>query len=349
MLQEYESNKDKASVGLIRLPFSTNLQHLLLKGGTMKQDIISPLPDVEYIYINNTKLAKEILCNHITADGYWNDLNVFNDVSIKVALRHINNEEFQFKMIDTLIMDVIGSLYDNAIYKFTTDMIARIIFHDTHHRTSKKVLQTIEERIDLLMELQIRLDIENEYISRESYPKDRRLQNKRYANFLPIKAIDATFSANSKRGTGYHLYQSPPIWEYAKYTKQIIACRFDAFSFYKKHMTIESLFILQYVYRRIETMKNTHNNVYNRKICLYRIENKVPKGLLADCEINPSTYKNWNDKHRKICQLIVALLEHLKTTDVKEMRIKDYHYYKTINAEGYHIDLYSKKYYNYKK
>ena len=315
----------------------------------MKQNIIAPLPDIDHIYINNTKLAKEILCNRITADGYWNDLNVFDDVSIKVALRHIANKKVHFELIDTLILDAVGSLYDNGIYKFTIDMVARMIFHDTHHRTSKKVLQTIQERIDFMMNLQIRLNIEDEYTRRESLPHDSRLKNKRYTKFLPLKAIDTTFSANSKCGTGYHLYQSPLLWEYAKYTRQIIACRFDAFSFLQKNMTIESLFILQYIYRRIETMKNPHNNVYNRKICLYRIENKVQKGLLADCEINPNTYKNWNDKHRKVCQLIKAFLDHLKSTDVKEMHIKDYRHYKTNNAEGYHINLYSKKYYNYKK
>ena len=312
----------------------------------MKQDIINPLYDIEYIYLNNTMLAKEILCNRITADGYWNNLNVFDDVSIKVALRHIANKKFRFELIDTLILDALGSLYDNGIYKFTTDMIARMIFRDTHHRTSKKVLQTIQERIDLMMELQIRLNIEDEYNRRESLPYDNRLQNKRYTKFLPLKAINATFSANSKCVTGYYLYQSLLLWEYAKYTRQIIACRFDAFSFWQKNMTIESLFILQYIYRRIETMKNPHNNIYNRKICLYRIENKVPKGLLADCGINLLAYKNWNDKHRKIRRLIETFLDYLKTADVKE--IKDYHYYKTINSEGYHIDLHRKKYYKFK-
>ena len=315
----------------------------------MKQNIIAPLPDIDHIYINNTKLAKEILCNRITADGYWNDLNVFDDVSIKVALRHIANKKVHFELIDTLILDAVGSLYDNGIYKITIDMVARMIFHDTHHRTSKKVLQTIQERIDFMMNLQIRLNIADEINARVSEPKDKRFNKKRYDVFLPLKPIDVIFSANSKQGTAYHLGRSPLLWEYAKYTRQIIACRFDAFSFWLKNMTIESLFILQYVYRRIETMKNPHNNVYNRKICLYRIENKVPKGLLADCEINPNTYKNWNDKHRKVCQLIKAFLDHLKSTDVKEMHIKDYRHYKTNNAEGYHINLYSKKYYNYKK
>ena len=309
----------------------------------MKQHIIEPLLDIEYVYLNNTKLSQAILNNHIRLDGTWNDLNVFDDVSIQVALRHIANKEVQFELVDMLILDTLGSLYDNGIYKFTTDMIARMIFHDTHHRTSKKVIQTVQERIDLMMGLQIRLNIENEYTARESIPRDSRLQNKRYSKFLPLKMIDVTFSANSKHGIGYHLYQSPLLWEYAKYTRQIIACRFDAFSFWQKNMTIESLFILQYIYRRIETMKNPHNNSYNRKICLYRIENKVPKGLLADCGINLLAYKNWNDKHRKIRRLIETFLDYLKTADVKE--IKDYHYYKTINAEGYHIDLYSRKYY----
>ena len=309
----------------------------------MKQHTIEPLLDIEYVYLNNTKLSQAILNNHIRLDGTWNDLNVFDDVSIQVALRHIANKEVQFELVDMLILDALGSLYDNGIYKFTTDMIARMIFHDTHHRTSKKVIQTVQERIDLMMGLQIRLNIENEYTARESIPRDSRLQNKRYSKFLPLKMIDVTFSANGKHGIGYHLYQSPLLWEYAKYTRQIIACRFDAFSFWQKNMTIESLFILQYIYRRIETMKNPHNNSYNRKICLYRIENKVPKGLLADCGINLLAYKNWNDKHRKIRRLIETFLDYLKTADVKE--IKDYHYYKTINAEGYHIDLYSRKYY----
>ncbi|MBE6665162.1 MAG: hypothetical protein E7603_02930 [Ruminococcaceae bacterium] len=311
----------------------------------MKQHIIEPLQDIEYVYFNNTKAAKEILDNQIQADGTWHELNVLNGTHIKIALRHTTEKDFKFERIDALILDAIGSLYDNGIYYLTTDMIARMIYQDVHHRIAVNMKQAIQDRIDVMMALKIRLNIEDECNERQSIPKDIRLQKKQYTYFLPMKQIDVIFSANSRRGKGYHLYQSPLIWEYAKYTKQIISFRFDAFSFLDKNITIEALMILRELYRRIEIMKNANNNVFNRKICLYRIENKVPKGLLINCGIDPDAYKNWNDKHRKLCGLIEAFLEYMKKTEDKQLRIKNYQHYETNEAEGYHINLYSRKYY----
>ena len=316
----------------------------------MQLQIVKPFPGIEYAYSNNTKLVKEILSNRILIDGKFHILNVFDDVNIKIALRDKSKKDFRFEQIDALILDAIGSLYDNGIYYFTTDMIARMIYQNVHHRVTAQVKQNIQVRIDAMLDLQIRLNIEDEYIKRESIPKDIRLQKKQYTCFLPLKPIDVVFSANSRKGKGYHLYQSPLIWEYGKYTKQIVSFQFDAFSFLKRNITIESLLILRNVYRRIETMKNTNNNVFNRKICLYRVENKIPKGLLPECNINPTDFKNWNDKRRKICQLVELFLDYSKKTKEKQMRIKDYKYYCTTAGEGYEIVLYGKNYYkNHKK
>ena len=308
----------------------------------MKQYIIDPLPDIEYSYLNNTKLSKEIFSNHIQADGTWHKINVFDDTDIKIALRHTTDKGFNFERIDALILDAIGTLYDNGIYFFTTDMVAKVIYQNNHHRTTAKVIQTIQNRFNLMMGLNIRVNIENEHHVRQSVPKDKRLMKSTYTYFLPIKTIEAVFSANNKHGLGYHLYESPLLWEYAKYTKQIVKCSFGSFRLPKQNMTIESLLILRYIHRRIETMKNPNNNLFNHKICLYRIENKVPKGLLAECGIDPFSYRNWSDKHRKICRLIESFLERLKTADDKTVRIKNYKHYKTNSGEGYHIDLYSR-------
>ena len=258
-------------------------------------------------------------------------------------MRHKSNKDFRFEQVDTLILDAIGSLYDNGIYYFTTDMIARVIYQDAHHRVTAQVKQNIQVRIDAMMDLQIRFNIEDEWLSRQSKPKDRRLRDKQhYSPFLSMEAVDVVFSANSKQGVGYHLYAATPIWEYAKYTKQIVSYRFDAFSCLKNNKTLESLVILKYVYTQIALMKNPNNTRYSKKICLYRIENHMAKGLFPACDLDPAKFSK--EKHKKICCLIESFLDYAKSTQDKQLRIKGYKYYNTNSGEGYELDLYSKKY-----
>lgn len=311
-----------------------------------KQHLIEPLREIEYVYFDNTKMSRELFSNHIFTDGKFQELNVFNDVTVKIALHHPAQKDFTFEPMDRLIFNAIASLYDNGIFQFTTDMIARIMYQDIHHRTTAKVIQTIQNRLDVMMSLKIRLNIEEEYIARKSLPKDNRLQKKQYQNFLPIKPIEVTFTANSKNGNGYHLYQSPILWEYAKYTKQIVKCSFGLFQLENHNMSVESLLILGYVHNQIELMKNPKNHRYSRKISLYRLENYTEKGVFPACGISASNYKNWNDKHRTLCKLIEDFLQKLKKSKDKSIHIKDYHYYKTKDSEGYRIDLPRK---NYKK
>lgn len=315
----------------------------------MQPYVIKALQDIEYAYFNNTKLFKTLLDNHIVMDGRFQQLTVSDRVTVQVAVRHPTIKNFQFDIIDTWILDAIGSLYDNGIFYFTADMIIKMVYQDIHHRVSAEIKQKFQQRIDVLLDLQIRLNIDDDCVTRGSEPKDPRFKKKQYNPLLPMEPIDAAFSSNGKQGCGYHLRQSPLLWEYAKFTKQIISCPFDAFSFLRQNRTLETLAILRYVYRRIATMKNSNNNSYSRKISLYRTENQVSKGLLPACNIDPSNFKNWNDKHRKIRLLIEAFLDHLKSADDKKLRIKGYEYYNTNNGEGYHIVLYSQSNKFYKK
>jgi hypothetical protein len=246
--------------------------------------------------------------------------------------------------MDVLILDAVGSLYDNGIYYFTVDTVTKIIFHDIHHRMTPETIKKFKERIDLMSELKIRLDIEEELNARESIPKDSRLQKKQYTAFLPIKEVDAVFSANGKQGKGYHLYRSPVLWEYAKYTKQITKSRFGSFNIRSKHMTVEALLILRYINKHIELMKNANNNMHSRKISLYRVENHVEKGLLPACGIYRTDFKHWSNKRRKTREWAEAFLEELKSTSDTKFKIKDYMYYKNRSGEGYHIELCGKKY-----
>ena len=309
----------------------------------MQECSIKPLQNIEYIYSNNTKLAYAILNNQIPIDGKYHGLNVLEDAEIKIAIRYPKRKDFQFLPIDALILDAIGSLHDNGLYHFTTDMIAKIIYQDIHHRATAKTLKTIRDRLTEMMALKIRINIDEESWVRKKAFQDERLEGKHYHPFLPIEEIEVVFSANSKKGEGYRLCWTPPLWSYAKYTKQVIACNFDVFSSLKVNKTLETLLILKYVHHRVEMMKNPKNKMRNPKIGLYRLENHVPKGLLPACGIDPSKFKNWNDKHKKICDLIDAFLTVLKQEKEPKLRIKDYRYYNNASGEGFRIDLYSRR------
>ena len=233
--------------------------------------VIEPLKCIEYVYSNNTKLIREVLNNRIPLDRKYHDVPVSKDVVIKVALFHLTVKDFRFELIDALILDAIASLYENGYFNFTTDMIAKIIYQNVHQRTTVKNLQIIQERMDLLLKLRIRLNIDHELDPKRSPPRDDRLLNKSNNRFLPIKEVDAVFAANSKEVKGYH-FDLSPLWRaYAKYKKQIIKCRYGLYQLQDKNTTIEALLIMRYIHNRIELMKNKNNHIYNDKISLYRI------------------------------------------------------------------------------
>lgn len=314
--------------------------------------VIEPLRGIEYVYSNNTKLIREVLNNRIPLDRKSHDVLVSKDVVIKVALFHLTVKDFRFELIDALILDAIASLYENGYFTFTTDMIAKIIYQNIHQRTTAKNLQIIQERMDLLLNLRIRLNIDHELNPKRSPPRDGRLLKKSNNRFLPLKAVDAVFAANSQKAKGYYFELSPLWWSYAKYKKQIIKCRFGLYQLQDKNTTIEALLIMRYIHNRIELMKNKNNHIYNDKISLYRITSDlVEHGILPAGGIDKAKFKNWNDKHKNILKLIETFLDKLKNTSDKDMRIKGYQYYNIHGKEGYRIDIPKKsnKYYFKKK
>ena len=314
--------------------------------------VIEPLRGIEYVYSNNTKLIREVLNNRIPLDRKSHDVPVSKDVVIKVALFHLTVKDFRFELIDALILDAIASLYENGYFTFTTDMIAKIIYQNIHQRTTAKNLQIIQERMDLLLNLRIRLNIDHELNPKRSSPRDGRLLKKSNNRFLPLKAVDAVFAANSQKAKGYYFELSPLWWSYAKYKKQIIKCRFGLYQLQDKNTTIEALLIMRYIHNRIELMKNKNNHIYNDKISLYRITSDlVEHGILPAGGIDKAKFKNWNDKHKNILKLIETFLDKLKNTSDKDMRIKGYQYYNIHGKEGYRIDIPKKsnKYYFKKK
>ena len=297
-------------------------------------------------------MIKKVLSNRIPLDRKYHELTVGKGMVIKVALCHLTVNDFRFELIDALILDAIASLYENGYFNFTTDMIARVMYQNIHHRTTAKNLQIIQERMELLLKLRMRLNVDPEL---DPKPLDKRLMNKSNNRFLPLREVNAVFSANSKEVKGYHFDLSPLWWAYAKYKKQIIKCRFGLYQLQDKNTTIEALLIMRYIHNRIELMKNKNNHIYNDKISLYRITSDlVEHGILPAGGIDKAKFKNWNDKHKNILKLIETFLDKLKNTSDKDMRIKGYQYYNIHGKEGYRIDIPKKsnksnKYYFKKK
>ena len=76
---------------------------------------VSNLSSVDQVYYNNSKLVREIFHNKILLDGKYHNIALFDDVEIRVRLRHQDCEAFKFELIDSLIFDAICSLYSNNI------------------------------------------------------------------------------------------------------------------------------------------------------------------------------------------------------------------------------------------
>lgn len=304
---------------------------------------VQNLSSLELVYYNNTKVAREIFHNTISLDGKYHNIVLFDDVEIRVRLRHQDCEAFKFELIDSLIFDAICSLYSNNIQVFTIDMIARIMYHDAHHRISKKILNTIEFRIEAMCELQIAIDIANEIAAREVIPKATSLQKARYCKFLQLETIATKYADNGKACFAYRFCRAPILWEYARYVGQIVSCRYGAFHLEDHSTSIESLLILRYVHLRIAEMRNKNNHQHSKKISFEWVDSDHHvRGLLVSCGIDSTKYRNWNDKHRKICKLIEAYLDTLKNTSQKSEKIKSYKSYQKIGSRmiaGYEISF----------
>ena len=289
---------------------------------------VSNLSSVDHVYYNNSKLVREIFHNKILLDGKYHHVTLVDDVEIRVRLRHQDCEAFKFELIDSLIFDAICSLYSNNIQVFTIDMLARIMYHDAHHRVHKNMLNMIELRVEAMCELQIGLDVTNEIVYREVIPKANVLQKTRYCKFLQLETIATKYADNGKACFAYRFCRAPLLWEYARYVGQIVSCRYGAFHLEDHSTSIESLLILRYVHVRISEIRNKKNHLHSRKISFEWIDStKHAHGLLATCGISPDNYRNWNDKHRKICKLIESYLIKLQNISERSERIKSFSAY----------------------
>ena len=286
---------------------------------------------------------REVFKNIVPLDGKYQNITLFDDVQIRVRLRNQNREGFQFEPIDSLVFDAICSLYRNNVQVFTVDMVARIMYHDAHHRVSKNILNTIEYRIETMCKLQICLDISEKIAARQELPKTSCLQKSRYCQFLQLETIVAKHVDNAKICFAYRFCRAPLLWEYARYTRQIVSCRYGAFHLEDHSTTIESLLILRYVHLRISEMRNTKNHLHSRKISFeWTDSEKKDRGLFEACNIQRDEYRNWNDKHRKICKLIEAYLYQLQQSSDSAERIKSFKAYTKIASRmvaGYEIQL----------
>lgn len=301
---------------------------------------LSPLPTISYTHINNTKLFQIIMSNQIPLDGKFHDVNVFKDVFIRIALRNSEKKEFCFEPIDALIFDAICTLHTNKIHKFTVDTVAMIMYHDTHHRLRSEQILKINNRIQAMSKLRIRLDITNELLVRNIVlDNDRLLKRNHFYQFITLKEIDVVFTANRKQGRAYHVPLMPPLWEYTTAIEQVILCPWGLFNLDKHRINEESLLIMRYIQKRVAEMKNKNNHQRSRKISLLW-EDSNRHGLLVACNIDPDKYKNWNDKHRKICNFAELFLLQLQNWPDRQFRIYGFTPYKSqgsFKTSGYII------------
>ena len=194
-----------------------------------------------------------------------------------------------------------------------------------------------------MCELQIAIDIANEIAAREVIPKATSLQKARYCKFLQLETIATKYADNGKACFAYRFCRAPILWEYARYVRQIISCPYGAFHLEDHSTSLESLLILRYVHLRIAEMRNKNNHQHSKKISFEWVDSeKHIRGLLVSCGIDSTQYRNWNDKHRKICKLIESYLVKLQNEPEKSERIKTFKAYTKNESRataGYEIKI----------
>ena len=95
--------------------------------------------------------------------------------------------------------------------------------------------------------------------------------------------------------------------------------------------------------RQMIEMRNKNNHQHSKKISFGWVDSeKHIRGLLVSCGIDSTQYRNWNDKHRKICKLVESYLIKLQNASEKSERIKSFSAYTKNGSRataGYEIKI----------
>ena len=273
------------------------------------------------------------------------DKNLRKKVITRVRITREGADSYDdvINYFDMMVADAIYSLWRADIVAITPLDVYRVMAGDPERILSPARRQEIIESIDKLAAVDIDIRCEAEMLERDN-DKVESIER----SFLPCRKIES--KTGDRTMVKYYLAEKMPLYEYAEYTKQMIALPLDIFNLNLepqgakttnarkgKNDTEDVVMLKHILLRRIEIMRNEKNGRHERRISLIRREStgegkytgilplmgisrdyKVPGEKAENGAIGKGhkkvyyTASAWTHKKEQIAGHIKNILEHYK-------------------------------------
>ena len=272
----------------------------------------------ETFYITNNKLSNEITKDFVNKGQIelvvmksrkkgdvttYNSLT-YDDENIKITGR------YEFTAYDRAIHNAVCSLYVAGNDIVTPAMVYRTMNGMTETEyVSSQAIEAVKNSLDKSRFLRLRINFTEEAKARNINVDRAEIDN----YLLPAKVI--TVEAGGNRIDAYKIYETPALYKYAQYTKQIISIPLELLDTKEATRNTEEIIpIKEYLIRRIEIMR--HDRTMSNKILYDTIFEEAGIG-----QIN-------RDKSYDLRKGIKAILNLWKNQNY----IKDFQEYKQGNS-----------------
>ena len=304
-------------------------------------ELVMPKADSQYM---NISLLANYICNpnNLTDEMKMVSLKTLpkKGISTIVNIDHIRDKvelSYEITPYDLAVMDAVYTLYINDIIIFTPEMVARYMSGNLQQDVTKKK-ETVISSLEKLSVIRIYIDCTEEFIARKKIDKGSSVALK--SNLLLLEGVRYKV-ANHKEVDAYRLLDEPILYYYANIVGQITKIPMDILDTSRTLCdTDEVIVIKRYLIRRIQTMKNTKNNIKSNKIIYERYDYHQNKeaGMFPALGINQRDYKSqksWQNKKNKIHHSVCRILDDFS----QKGYIKGYKVEKNRAIEGVSIQL----------
>lgn len=210
---------------------------------------MSKLQQIEYFYINNTKIANMLRKKK--------DMDIVNmqetDIGGGKASYYVSS---QLSYFDMVVADAIYTLYRSGFENINPRLIMRVMSGNFEQVLSPAKRNPIVKSIEKLRNTEI--------VIKEQRKNAKRKNIAVQGAFLPCTKLDG------KQNDRYQLTEKMPLYEYAEEAKQMIAIPINIYQANVQADTEQMILIRHYVLQRISVYYNGKNSYNDGKIVLLK-------------------------------------------------------------------------------
>jgi hypothetical protein len=205
---------------------------------------------------------------------------------------------------DKAIADVFYTLKKNGRDKFTIDEVGRVFYGNPNHKLTPKQRQEIKDSVDKMTFARLEINCSDEMKIRTNG------ETLGFTGKSPFMSADLIqINVNGYEVEGFILERVPLIYKYAESVGQIVTTPIELLSS-KRNNSSEVSLLKKAIIKRIELLKNNHNNMDISKI---RYGGKTEEdGLFGEIGCYEGKYKSinvWKNKKNKLRKCVRETLD----------------------------------------